>query len=58
MIVKQLTRCDLLHIRAALEEFRYWVTEYPETVTKRQEDQLAIAEEIVRHEDIISRHRD
>lgn len=54
MIAKTLTRCEFLHIKSALDEFRYWVTEYPETVTSRQEDQLAIAEEIMKHEDSVS----
>jgi hypothetical protein len=46
----KLTKAEVQHIRAALGEYRYLITQYPEIVTNDQDDQLKIAQEIVRED--------
>ena len=45
-----LTKAEIQHVKAALDEYAYLVEQYPEIVTNRQEDQLKIAQEIMRED--------
>lgn len=49
-MTQTLTKCEVIHIRAALDNYEYLISVYPEVVTDREEDQLKIAKEIM-HED-------
>jgi hypothetical protein len=42
-----LTKADVLHIKEALEDYKYWIQQYPETVNQLEEENLAIALEII-----------
>lgn len=46
-----LTKAEVWHIRDALENYEYLISVYPEVVTSKEEEQLAIALEIITHED-------
>jgi len=43
-----LTKADIIHIKTALESYGYWQRQYPETIRTPDEEELAIALEIVR----------
>jgi hypothetical protein len=42
-----LTKAEVAHVVRAVEDYRELVESYPEVATSRQEDRLAIAEEIL-----------
>ena len=44
---KRLTGPEVLHIKAALAEYEYWLISYPHYFTDATEDQLKIALEIM-----------
>ena len=44
----ELRMIDLSHLKQALKDYRDVVDTYPEVVTDRQEEELLIAEEILR----------
>jgi len=46
--VTGLTRADLQHVYTALESYQYWLRQYPETVKDADEDELAIAIQVVK----------
>lgn len=46
----KLTRAEVEHLKRALTDYREAVESYPEVVTQRQEDNLLIAEEILRED--------
>ncbi len=43
----KLTKAEVQHVRKALEEYEYLISQYPEIVTNEQEDELKIAQEIM-----------
>ncbi len=42
-----MTKADLVRVRTALENYAYYVSEYPETVSDEDEEDLAIAQQII-----------
>lgn len=43
-----LTKAEVLHIKTALEDYHYWQESYPEVINQQQEDNLAVALEIIK----------
>ena len=43
-----MNKASLLHVFEALENYKYWIEQYPETVKDYDEDELKIAIQIVR----------
>lgn len=43
----KLTQCEVQHIRAALDNYEFLISVYPEVVTSKEEDQLKVAQEIL-----------
>lgn len=46
----KLTLCEVQHIKDTLNEYSSLIEGYPEVVTDREEDQLKIAQEIMRED--------
>ena len=43
-----LTKAEVIHLKEAVEDYKYWAMQYPETMNDQQEDTLKIALEILK----------
>jgi len=47
-VAVNLTKAEVIHLKEAVEDYKYWAMQYPETMNDQQEDTLKIALEILK----------
>lgn len=45
-----MSKADLIHVLEALNNYAYYITNYPETVSDHDEDELRIALQIIQEQ--------